>query len=324
MRHAWILALLVLSAPAQACDMAAASPWIGHWFEAWDLTSRDIMHLPAAPAPDIVFFDSACVYTTSKVTAPSVRVADGPRFGKQKLSWRVAAHGDTLTLPNANKVRVGLLSFAGSDRATGPFFVMAGPDLWSKVGSDENPGLPVFLHEFTHTRQIAGMKHIIGPIDSAWTYPEELDDDAVQTHFKTDSTYVKEYLAERDLFYLAAAAESRDSMRALAKKALQKVRERHARWFVGDKAVFATLDDTWLSLEGAAQWAAYAWLSHPRGGGMEPTAAAMKMVGRRRFWVQDEGLAIFLVVDRLLPSWPTLVFHEPSAGVLALLEQATK
>jgi hypothetical protein len=86
--------------------------------------------------------------------------------------------------------------------------------------------------------------------------------------------------------------------------------------------VFATLDDTWLSMEGAAQWAAFAWLSHPGGGKMTREAAVAKMIGKQKWWAQDESLAIFLVVDRLLPEWPPLIFGETSMGASELLETA--
>jgi hypothetical protein len=312
------------AAATPACDLAAAAPWISRWFQAWELTSRDILELPDAPAPNLVFYDSACVYTTSRVTAAGAAPGDGPALRRAKLPWRAVAHGDSLTLPDSSRVPVQLMSFASSDRETGPFFVMAAPSYWAKMGHGAGNDGPtaVFLHEFAHTRQIAGMGRIIGPIDSTWAYPEELDDDAVQKHFGTDSTYVAAYLAERDLLYRAAAADSAAEARALAKEALAMIRSRHARWFIGDKAVFAVLDDTFLSLEGAAQWSAAAWLSHPKGGGLDREAAVAKMLGKRRPWAQDEGLALFLVVDRLVPGWPLLVFRDPSMGALELLERA--
>ncbi|HEU4365312.1 MAG TPA: hypothetical protein VFT13_07585, partial [Candidatus Krumholzibacteria bacterium] len=208
----------------------------------------------------------------------------------------------------------------------GPYFVMAAPSYWTaQMGRGDEGGFTgVFLHEFTHTRQMRGMAAVIGPIDSTWAYPEELTDDAVQTHFSSDSVYVAAYLAELDLLYRAAAADSLAEARELAAQALAMIRSRHAHYFTGDKAVFATLDDTFLSMEGAAQWTAYAWLAHPQGGGMEPEKAVAKMLGRRRWWAQDEGLALFLVVDRLLPEWPSLVFGSKSAGALELLELATR
>ena len=55
---------------------------------------------------------------------------------------------------------------------------------------------------------------------------------------------------------------------------------------------------------------------------MDREAAINKMLGRRRWWTQDEGLALLLVVDRLLPEWPSLVFGQASTGSLDLLERA--
>ena len=306
--------------------MAGASPWITKWFAAWELTSRDILHLPDAPAPNVVFYDSSCVYTTSAVTAAGVAPQRGPALRGTPLTWYAIAHHDSLMTPKGKWIPVALMSYTDNDKKTGPFFVMAAPSYWEqqmKLG-DPSGFTGVFLHEFTHTRQMKGMASVIGPIDSTWAFPEELDDDAVQTHFSADSVYVKAYLAERDLLYRAAKADSLAQCRALAEQALEMMKSRHARWFTGDKAVFATLDDTWLSMEGAAQWAAVAWLSHPDGGGMTKDAAVAKMLGKRRWWAQDESLAVFLVVDRLLPEWPSLVFGDTSMGATALLERAVE
>ena len=168
------------------------------------------------------------------------------------------------------------------------------------------------------------MAAILGPIDSAWNLPVELSDDVVQARFGSDSAYVAAYIAERDLLYRAATADSLAETRALAARALAMIRVRHARWFVGENAVFATLDAAFLSLEGAGQWAGYAWLSHRAGGGLAPLAALGRMQGRRRWWSQDEGLGLFLVVDRLLPEWPSLVFRQPSIGAVELLERAVQ
>lgn len=320
--------LLMSSAPAHAaaaCDVRAASPWIRRWLEAWDLTSREILHLPDAPPPHLILFDTTCVYTTSEVTAPGARVQDGPALRGTALAWRAAPLGDSLTLPNHRKVAVGLLSFTNNDKSSGPFFVMAGPDVWSQHGIKADSGLTaVFLHEFSHTRQLPGMARIIGPIDSTWTFPEELDDDVVQTHFGKDSVYVAAYRAERDLLYRAAYTASMDSVRLLARQALELMRARQRRWFTGEYAAFAQLDNTFLSMEGAGQWAGYAWLADARGGGLSKQAADNKISGRRRHWSQDEGLGLYLVIDRLLPDWPKLVFHNPSMGAADLLETALR
>jgi hypothetical protein len=303
--------------------MAAASPWIEKWLGAWELASRQILRVPDAPPPEIVLYDGACVYTTSALTAGGRPPMSGPALLGTPLPWRALPHGGSLTLPDSSEVPIQLMSMTRAARETGPFFVMAAPSFWAQMGHGQEPGLTgVFLHEFAHTRQIRGMSERIGPIDSTWPYPEELDDDAVQTHFSADSEYVAAYQAERDLLYRAAAAEALSEVRALATEALAMMRSRHARWFTGEKAVFAEVDDIFLSLEGSAQWAGYAWISHPQGGGLDRDAAVKMMLGRRRWWTQDEGLGLILVVDRLLPEWPSLVFGESSMGAVDLLDRA--
>lgn len=310
-------------APAAPCEIASASPWIETWLAAWELASREILRLPDAPPPVIVLYDSACVFTTSELAGGGAPAVAGPAMGGTALPWRARSHGGELTLPDSSVVPVQLMSFANAAPATGPFFVMAAPSYWARSGHGREPGLTgVFLHEFAHTRQMAGLLHLIGPIDSTWAFPEELNDEAVQTHFGADSAYVAAYVAERDLLYRAVEAASPEETRALAAEALAMIRERHARWFTGEYAVFAAVDDIFLSLEGAAQWTAFAWLAHPAGGGLDRRTAIETMLGRRRWWVQDEGLALFLVLDRLLPEWPALAFGAPSSNALELLERA--
>lgn len=307
------------------CGIASASPWIQRWFAAWDLTSRRILRLPEAPPADIVFYDDTCVYTTSAVTAGGAPPVDESALRGTGVPWRALAHGGSLTLPDSSEVPIQLMSFTNIARHTGPFFVMAAPSYWAQMGHGQEPGLTgIFLHEFAHTRQVRGMQRSLGPIDSTWAFPEELDDDAVQTHFGADSIYVAAYIAERDLLYRAAQANSLTEVRALAGEALSMMRSRHARWFTGDNAVFATLDNIFLALEGVGQWTGYAWLAHPEGGGLNRDSAITTILGRRRSWVQDEGLALFLVVDRLLPEWPLLEFSVPSMGALDLLERAVQ
>jgi hypothetical protein len=311
--------------PPATCSIAAARPWIERWLGAWELASRGLLKLADSEAPELVFFDSTCAYTTSEVTAAGAPAVDGPALFGVPLPWRALAHGGSITLPDRSTVPVQLMSFANSEPATGPFFVMAAPAYWVEKGHGQEPGLTaVFLHEFAHTRQVGGLLDVIGPIDAAWPYEEELDDDAVQTHFEDDPDYVAAYLEERDLLYRAADAATDGEARALAAEALAKMRARQARWFIGDKAVFATLDGVFKALEGVGQWTGFAWLSHPEGGRLERDAAITRMLGRRHRWTQDEGLALFLVIDRLLPGWPALAFTDPAPDALELLERAVR
>ena len=308
-----------------SCDIAAASPWIEHWFGAWELASRQILKLPAAPAPEIVLYDGTCAWTTSVPGAERAPVVAGPQVGGESLPWRAFLHGGTLTLPDGSTTPIQLMSFTASAKETGPFFVMAAPAYWAETTKLEPSGLTgVFLHEFAHTRQVEAVAWMLGPLDASWPNPDELDDNVVQTRFQGDPEYVAAYTAERDLLYKAADAPSRDEALAHAREALAMMKNRHARWFTGDDARFAAADDLWLTMEGVGQWTAYAWLAHPDGGGLARDAAIATMLGRRRWWVQDEGLALMLVVDRLMPGWPELAFTSPAPGATSLLERAVR
>ena len=77
-------------------------------------------------------------------------------------------------------------------------------------------------------------------------------------------------------------------------------------------------------MEGFGQWAAYAWLSDPQGGGMTTAAAQTKMRGSRRWWSQEEGLALFLVIDRFLPGWAQRAFGNPPSMGIEMLRQAVE
>lgn len=308
-----------------SCDIANAAPWIQRWLDAWELAANDILHIGKAPAPDLVFFDKQCVYSTSMVTGEGAPETSGPSLMGTPLKWRAKPHGGTITLPNATTQPVGLMSYASGDKKTGPFFVMSAPEIWVETlhtPLDEARNYTaVFLHEFAHVRQVGGFP-MMGPLEDAWKFKDSFDDNMVQSHFKTNEEYVKAFNAENELLYRAAAAPSKDETRKLAAEALKMIRARQARWFTGDEAVFTQLDSMWLSLEGSGQWIGYAWLKDPKGGGMTDQQARDKMRGRGRWWSQEEGLGLFLVVDRLMPNWPSLVFAQPSIGAVELLERA--
>ncbi len=311
-----------------SCDLKAATEWIDGWFEAWELTSKEILHLSHAPAPAILFYDASCVYTTSAKASGTSDVLEGPALLETPLPWRALPHDGTITLPDSTEVPVQLMTFASPDGEGGSYFIMAAPDFWAAAGVDNEvlgrsrALTAVFLHEFAHTRQIPFFQDVIAPIGESWVFPEELSDDVVQERFGSDSAYVAAYQVERDLLFRAALADSISQVRALAAEALAMMRTRQARWFTGENEVFTLLDDAFLSLEGAGQWTGYAWLTHPNGGGVQADVAMEQMRGRKQSWTQDEGLALFLVLDRLLPNWPALVFGTRSAGAVQLLEQA--
>ncbi|HSG33847.1 MAG TPA: hypothetical protein VLA37_04870, partial [Sphingomonadaceae bacterium] len=93
--------------------------------------------------------------------------------------------------------------------------------------------------------------------------------------------------------------------------ALHLMRQRRARYFSGDDAHFRAFDDVFLTMEGSGQWLVYRYLLSPAGGAATPEAALAETRRGGRWWTQDEGLALVLVLDRLLPDWRERMFRDP-------------
>jgi hypothetical protein len=127
-----------------------------------------------------------------------------------------------------------------------------------------------------------------------------------------------------DRFYQAAFAHREEDAKRLTREALSLLKARQVRYFQQNKAILRQLDPIFLSMEGLGQFVAVAWLMHPEGGKV-PFAVAVEGFRRnRKWWSQEEGLAMFLVLDRLTnPDWATDVFGEKPKYITDLLEQAS-
>ena len=62
----------------------------------------------------------------------------------------------------------------------------------------------------------------------------------------------------------------------------------------------------------------------PEGGGLTPADALRGVRRNGRWWSQDEGLALMLVVDRLLPGWQQRAFRDPDWRAERLLTAAVE
>ncbi len=312
-----------VAAEAVACGFDS-EPWISDWLAAWELTSDNLLQLDRADPPTLFLFDETCIWTTSAVSAPNAPVVDGPDLFGRSLPWRSASHGDTLTLPDATRVPVGLMSYTGTIDGANPFFVMASPGFWERAGitSDVLGHEPfvtgVFLHEFSHARHVEAFTAIFDAIEATWSFEQTFTSDVIERRFGSDSAYSKAFEAEFEALRLAGATDSETEARGHAAEALRARLARQDKFFVGDEAVFREIDDVLTSTEGAAQWAAFAWLTAPSGAAL-PETVALEGWGTRGGQVRTAGLALFRTVDRLFPPWPELVFSDKMAGATTLL-----
>lgn len=302
------------AAPASAaCVMADAdAAWLTQALRNWRVAEREALKLKPASLPDIVAIDAACTYTAT----PS---------GRDTLRWRAVEHRGTVRFPDGKTQAVGPLSFASPlpGRARG-YFAMALPSVWRAAGVKSDLGLErlmdgVMLHEFMHTRQFYFVNRLLDDLTARFKLPDSIGDDSLQAAFEGNPAYAADYRAERDTLFAAAAAPTDEEARQLAAKALSLYRARHAKYFTGDNAKWAVLDGLFLDMEGLGQWMAYSFYIRS---GLAPAAVLPAVRRDGKYWTQDEGLALFLTVDRLVPGWQKHAFAKEPALAEELLEMA--
>lgn len=262
----------------------------------------------------MVFYDAACVYR-----------GDGTR------AWAGAAHNGAVTLPDGQTLPPQVASFAAPyDHDLHVFFAMGLPSVWRAGGVESTLGLEtlmtgVLVHEMTHTRQFYYFAPRLAALTAQYNLGDDLDDDVIQTRFEANADFAASVGAERDLLFAAAIAPDEAAARELVRRAKARLEARRAAAFVGENARYGELEDVFLTMEGLAQWASYRWLTDAHGGGHPDdaaTLAAFRRGGGR--WSQDEGLALFLVIDRLVPDWRERAFAPRPATALDLLSLAAQ
>lgn len=282
--------------------------WLESALGNWQRVAQRDLRLPDAPLPDVHTIDALCSYTL-----PNGSFA----------AMKGEPHRGGVVLPNGETVPLGPISFAfDRDR-----FVMSLPSVWREAGVTSELGLEklmdgVLLHEIMHTRQSELATGLLEAIAVAHGLGDSLSDDLLQQTFEDNPAYEEAFRAETAVLFAAAAAPDDAAARGLAAHALHLMRARRARWFVGEHAYFAELDDMFLTMEGMGQWLIYRHFVSPEGGTV-PDEQALRAVRRDgRWWSQEEGLALMLVVDRLLPGWQSRAFRDPDWRAERLLAAA--
>ncbi|HEY0676803.1 MAG TPA: hypothetical protein VGD17_00905 [Chitinophagaceae bacterium] len=335
--HCLISALLIFCSVFSFINLTAQKKtddlnWLKNWFDAWEMTSKEILALPPMSAPELLFFDDSIVISTSDVSAPVGKPIDGPKFFGRKLPWKIMEHKGKLTLPDGQTVPLGLMSFAGPLKNGKSFFVMAAPSFWKAAGvTSAELNLDrlltgVFLHEFAHVSQTKGFGALIDSIDGKHFFSGvEINDDMVQDYFKYDTNYIRHFKLEVSKFYEAAFSSSDQNARSLIQEGLELLVSRQQKYFTAEKEVLKELDDIFLSMEGIGQYVAVAWLIHPKGGNL-PVETAVKGFRRNgKQWSQEEGLALFLALSKLVkPDWRKEMFSEHPTYITDLLRKAVE
>jgi hypothetical protein len=179
------------------------------------------------------------------------------------------------------------------------------------------------MHEISHvvqfktylsrTREIPGVE-ALGI--SAMT------DDVVQDMFATESEFVTSFEQETRLLFAAAAAGSNAECRDLARTARTLMLARQTRYYGGQLQALLQLENIFLTLEGSGQFAAVLWLTSTSGPRLSREEAEQEFGREGRYWSQRQGLALFLVLERLAPEWRRTVYGHGRLTALELLDQA--
>jgi hypothetical protein len=178
----------------------------------------------------------------------------------------------------------------------------------------------VFSHEMTHARLLIQINRRVQDLTRKNDLAYPVNDDVIQAEFQRASGFHSAFKKERDHFYRAALEVDPVKRLQLTERALELVRGRHAKYFVGPKKPYADIESLFLTMEGVGQWAALK-LTMARIGGN--ASEALRLVREnRKYWSQEEGLALFLLIDALVPGWQSRIFMTPSASPFALLEEA--
>lgn len=281
---------------------------LGFWRE-----SAALLELPVEPWPWLFAFDEECEWQVGwpVESAPTGGVLAAIEvFGKPVPVHR-RTHGGSLTLPGGQAISVEPRTHANyAPSLARPYVVLALPAVFRAFGDGANDPrledrlLGVVSHEILHTRQLPDLVRQVGRLRDKVNLPAPLDDNVVERVFRSNPDFRAAFVDERDRLFEAVFTADDGLARNLARGALGLMTERRARFFSGPDEVFARLEELFLNLEGVAEWVRFQ-VYRARGCCGSTTADIVQfMRGRDNEWVQDEGLALLLLIDRWVPNWP--------------------
>jgi hypothetical protein len=333
-----LTALSLLGAPDAGCRLSASN---GRFFQAmlddWATITGEIFRLPSRELPWIVLFDRGCGYYLASDTAtafgrslapvPSARLA----FAGTPVDVRTAPVADTVPLPNGAAVPVQGLAFTSvyERRADAvAFFVTALPDVWAhdpRYAADTTNGdefvRGVLSHELVHTLQMVSIRDRIERLVERYpNLPGVLDDDLIQRRFEQVPGVDSSMRAEIDLLYRAAAEPAAGRARELGRDALDHMSSRRARFYADSAAAYTGLEELYLNMEGVASWGALQ-LARRRAPRDNAATVLDRIRDNRKWWSQEEGLALYLLVDRFVPGWVGRTMPPELASPVTLLRE---
>ena len=312
-----ICTLQAVESHAQPALSQSTLAWMQAVLDNWGKICRRDLRLPAEPLPWIIFYDESQAWhlKPEKRLLPSHELSTHSlRFaGKPYSLIRVAHQSGELWVPDRKPIAVDSANPRAVtmlyDQERKPFFIAPLPALFHQLaGQDQARNLDeLFLglaaHELTHTRHLVYAIAQINRLRGGYQLPESLDDNMIQQEFGANPEYKQLYDEERKLLSKAILERDLDGCRQAVEQALTVSRKRKERFFVGDKAGYSELEDIFLALEGVAMWAQYRTARERAPAGEDWLKTLIALSERTDAWSQEQGLGLFLLIDRLTPGW---------------------
>ncbi len=300
----------------------------------WQTVVARDLQLPHAPLPWILAFDRECAWNIAPEPATADRDAwkrSGFRFRGQELFVKSEPHGSMIQPPSGEAFPVSPRVYAAHAASLGhAYFVMALPDVFAAdPQASKDPLLrerlrSVVSHELLHTRQLPDVAAQIKSLRERFKLPDDIDDNVIERRFGPDPEFRKAWERERDLFYAAVADEDQKSAGQKTLDAIASMRARQARFYTGAESPFGRIEQLFLNMEGAAEWVRYKIHEHDHER-FETHADIIQFIrGRGNDWVQDEGLALVLLLDRFASGWQRRLLTPDMASPVDELERAMR
>jgi hypothetical protein len=333
-RIVWIA---LLAAACATRPEPAKSAWIQAAIDDWETICKRNLHVSPEPLPWMILIDDSVAWHVAPNEAwlpKGSRRAVSLRMAGKPVRVFAVAHDDQglVRLPNGTTLPVmpyAAAMLSADDRE--PFFVAALPDIFRRdPAAARDPLLDIRLlsvvsHEIIHTRQLPAVSRQLQKLRGIATLPEGLDDNVIQKTFGSDPDFRAMFLAERDLLYQAVRAPDDRTARTLTREATDAILRRRARFFHDELRAYAEVEDVFLSMEGIAEWSRFKLEQEAHrvpGNGDEDILAFLQ--GKDNDWSQDEGLALFLLIDRLVPDWQAQMFGDRLPSPVDMLRRAVQ
>jgi hypothetical protein len=302
--------------------------------DSWEAACRRHLRATVEPLPWIIFFDENHAWHVNprRELLPSHEAVATPlKFaGRARPLLRVKNEG-RLWVPGREPLALRPCAIAmpyGDDRQT--FCIIALPSFWRTLAADMPAAVADELffgaaaHELTHTRQLVDVTRRIKRLRAEHRLPKSIDDNIIQQTFGADADYKRLYEEERGHWTRAILADDLDACRRAVAEGLAVRQERAKRFFVGEKQGYAELEELFLGLEGVAMWVQYR-VARDRAPTSQPWQQTLISLAQYTdSWSQEEGLSLFLLIDRLVPGWQQRFLAPNFPSPFAVLREALR